>query len=131
MSKRRYRTTEVNEVNWQRIAECVDGGRVVFGVDVAKEKFVGALMTPDRRVIETLRWRHPEQTRALVEDLLKHLEPGSLEVVMEPSGTYGDSVWGLFVSAGVPVFGSVPSESTMLLKSMTESRVYMMPRRPI
>lgn len=108
MSKRRYRTTEVNKVNWERIAESAQGARVVFGIDVAKENFVGALMDPNRGVIETLRWRHPEQTRGLVEDLRTHLEPGSLEVVMEPSGTYGDSVWGVFVEAGVAVFRVSP-----------------------
>ena len=76
MGKHRYRTTEVNNVNWQLIEECADKERVVFGIDVAKEKFVGALMNGDRAVIQTLKWRHPEQTRGLVEDLLKHLEPG-------------------------------------------------------
>jgi len=108
MGKHRYRTTEVNNVNWQLIEECADKERVVFGIDVAKEKFVGALMNGDRAVIQTLKWRHPEQTRGLVEDLLKHLEPGSLEVAMEPSGTYGDSVHGLFMRSGVPVFRVSP-----------------------
>jgi len=108
MNKRRYRTTKVNDVNWQLIEECADKERVVFGVDVAKADFVGALMTQDRSVIQTLKWRHPEQTRRLVEDLLKHLEPGSLEVVMEPSGTYGDPVRSLFTRSGIPVFWVSP-----------------------
>ena len=105
MNKRRYRTTNVNDVNWQVIEQCTDKEPVVFGVDVAKVDFVGALMTQDRSVIQTLKWRHPEQTRRLVEDLLKHLELGSLEVVMEPSGTYGDPVRSLFTNQESPSSG--------------------------
>ncbi len=44
MNKRRYRTTDVKQVNWARIAQSADDQRVNFGVDVAKEDFVGALM---------------------------------------------------------------------------------------
>jgi transposase len=108
MGKHRYRMTEVNNVNWQLIGECADKERVVFGIDVAKEKFVGALMNGDQNVIQTLKWRHPQQSRGLVKDLLEYLEPGSLEVAMEPSGTYGDSVQGLFMRSGVPVFRVSP-----------------------
>lgn len=108
MNKRRYRTTNVNDVNWQWIEQCTNKERVVFGVDVAKVDFVGALMTQDRSVVQTLKWQHPQQSRRLVEDLLQHLEPGSLEVVMEPSGTYGDSVRTLFSGSGIPVFWVSP-----------------------
>jgi transposase len=108
MSKRRYRTTDVNKVNWERIAESAGGSRVVFGIDVAKEKFVGALLNSEREVMETLRWRHPEQTRGLVEDLEKSLGADRVEVVMEPSGTYGDCVWGLFEEAGFTLFRVSP-----------------------
>ncbi|MGF1614802.1 MAG: hypothetical protein ACFCVA_13080 [Gammaproteobacteria bacterium] len=73
MGKRRYRTTEVNRVNWAQLAEQAGGARVVFGVDVAKEKFVGTLLKPDRSVLETIRWQHPQQTPELLHGLLAHL----------------------------------------------------------
>ena len=73
MKKRRYRATDVNQMNWAEIAEQAGEQPVVFAVDVAKEKFVGALMKPDRSVLKTIKWRHPEQTRELVHGLLSHL----------------------------------------------------------
>lgn len=108
MNKRRYRTTDVKKANWTRIAEYADKGRVVFGVDVAKEDFVGALMNGNLSVLETLRWQHPQETPALLDALLKHLEPGALEMAMEPSGSYGDSLCVAFVRAGIPIFRVSP-----------------------
>ncbi len=93
MNKRRYRTTEVNQVNSKRVAEQGGGQRVVFGVDVAKEDFVGTLLKPDRSVLKTIRWSHPPQTPELLQGLLAHLLGArALEVAMEPSGTYGDAL---------------------------------------
>ncbi len=60
MTKCRYHTTKVNQVNWTQIAEQAGDQPVVFAVDVAKEKFVGALMKPDRTVLKTIQWLHPE-----------------------------------------------------------------------
>lgn len=108
MNKRRYHTTKVNQVNWAQIAEQAGEQPVVFAVDVAKEKFVGALMTPDRNVLKTIQWQHPEQTPELLHGLLSHLGAQRLEVAMEPSGTYGDPLRGLFVTHGVAVFRLSP-----------------------
>ena len=60
MTKRRYHTTKVNQVNWAQIAEQAGDQPVVFAVDVAKAKFVAALMKPDRTVLKTIQWQHPE-----------------------------------------------------------------------
>ena len=73
MKKRRYRTTKVNQVNWAQIAEQAGEQKVVFAVDVAKEKFVAALMKPDRTVLKTIQWQHPDQTPELMHGLLSHL----------------------------------------------------------
>jgi transposase len=109
MSKRRYRTTEVNRVNWAEIAEQAAGDeKVVFSVDVAKEKFVGALMKPDFTVLKTIKWRHPQQTLELVDGLLTHLGAQVLEVAMEPSGTYGDALREVFVKHEVAVYRVSP-----------------------
>ncbi len=108
MTKRRYRTTKLNQVNWSQIAEQAGEQKVVFAVDVAKEKFVGALMKSDRTVLKTIQWQHPEQTPELMHGLLSHLGAQRLEVAMEPSGTYGDALRGLFVTHGVAVFRLSP-----------------------
>ena len=108
MNKRRYRTTEVNQVNWAQLAEQAGGQRVVFGVDVAKEKFVGTLLKPDRSVLKTIKWHHPQQTPELLQGLLAHLGAQSLEVAMEPSGTYGDALRWQFATHGVAVYRVSP-----------------------
>jgi hypothetical protein len=108
MNKRRYHTTKVNQVNWAQITEQAGDQPVVFAVDVAKEKFVGALMTPDRTVLKTIQWQHPEQTPELLHGLLSYLGAQHLEVAMEPSGTYGDPLRWLFVTHGVAVFRLSP-----------------------
>jgi len=107
MRKRRYKATNVNQANWQRIAERTAGQHVVFGVDVAKDDFFGVLMTPDRQVSETIKWIHPEQTRTLGTHLLE-LQAQAVEVVMEPSGTYGDSLHEYLAGLGFTVWRVSP-----------------------
>lgn len=92
MKKRRYKATDVKQVNWDRVAAQTQGQRIVFGIDVAKEDFFAVLMKADQSVIETLKWVHPQQTRELVTRLLDDLKGVHLEVAMEPSGTYGDAL---------------------------------------
>jgi len=109
MNKRRYRTTEFKKVNWEAIEKQTLGQpRIVVSVDVAKDDFVGTVMSVDRRPVETFKWTHPQQTRAVVTGLLGSFGPTRLEVVMEPSGTYGDALRGLFGAAGVAVFRISP-----------------------
>jgi transposase len=95
-------------VNWGEIAEQTAGQRIVFAIDIAKDDFVGTLMREDRTPIKTLKWTHPRQTGDLVTHLLKTFDLVLFEVVMEPSGTYGDALRGLFVEAGVRVFRISP-----------------------
>jgi transposase len=95
-------------VNWAQLAEQVGGQRVVFGVDVAKEKFVGTLLKPDRSVLKTIEWHHPQQTPELLQGLFAHLGAQTLEVAMEPSGTYGDALRWQFATHGVAVYRLSP-----------------------
>lgn len=103
----KYRSTPFSRINWQEVEVRANGKRVVFNVDVAKQDFVGVLMI-DRDPIQTIKWIHPQQTRALVEELVQRFGPGGLEVVMEPSGTYGDALRGLFTKAGIAVYRVSP-----------------------
>jgi hypothetical protein len=90
MRKRIYRVVSVKSVNREKLAEFVKGHRVVFGVDVAKEDFVGAFMNEGREVVQTIKWTSPGEVADIVA-LLKDLPSSTLEVAMEPSGTYGDT----------------------------------------
>jgi transposase len=108
MKKRRYRATNVKRANWERIASLAAGQRIVFSVDVAKDDFFGVLMKTDRSVIDTIKWVHPQQTRELGEHLLHDLDAQNLEVVMEPSGTYGDALRGYLTGLGFAVYRVSP-----------------------
>jgi len=107
MKKRRYRATNVKQANWEKITSHVGGQRVVFSVDVAKDDFFGVLMKTDRSVIDTIKWIHPQQTREVGEHLLD-LDAQNLEVVMEPSGTYGDALRSYLTGLGLPVYRVSP-----------------------
>lgn len=108
MRKRRYKATNVKQVNWERISAQTKGQRIIFGIDVAKEDFFAVLMKADQSVIETLKWVHPQQTRELVAHLVQELESADLEVAMEPSGTYGDALRGHLSELGVAVYQVSP-----------------------
>jgi transposase len=107
MKKRRYRATNVKQANWEKIASVAAGQQIVFSVDVAKDDFFGALMTTDRSVIATIKWVHPKQTREVGEHL-RDLDTQNLEVVMEPSGTYGDALRGYLTGLGFAVYRVSP-----------------------
>ncbi len=109
MSKRRYSATEFNQVNWAMMREQVAGQHAVFAVDVAKEDFLGTLFDAQRRALVTVKWTHPRNTRALVRQLERL--PGAkkqLDVVMEPSGTYGDALREQVIRAGLRVYEISP-----------------------
>jgi transposase len=105
--KYKYRAVDFQQADWERVREQAGEGRVVFANDVAKEAMVAVLMRPDRTVLETLRWRHPHDTRALVERLA-WLGAERVEAVLEPSGTYGDALRRLLSEAGVKVYRVSP-----------------------
>lgn len=109
MSKRTYKAVDFHQVDWAAIAHEVSQGRVVFAVDVAKNDFVGVLMTGDGQAVKTLKWRHPRDTRALV-DCLEQL-PAALEVVFEPTGTYGDALCYQLQRAGMVVYQLAPKRT--------------------
>ena len=101
--KRSYRSVDVNQVDRERLASAVEGKRVVFSIDVSKEKQYGAVMTEDRKVQVLIRWDLVGQTRDAVE-VLKGLPASEVAVAMEPTGTYGDPLRQQFQEAGIPVY---------------------------
>ncbi len=111
MKKHIYRTTDVKVADWSEIEKQTDNEHVVFSIDVAKEDMVGVLMKQDRSVIRTLKWQHPHESVGLVDRLAAKLGCATLEVVQEPSGTYGDALRRLFQQAGLPVFRVSPKRT--------------------
>jgi len=106
MSKRTYKAVDFHRVDWAQIKQRVSGRRLVLAVDVAKKDFVAALMTGEREAVKTLKWRHPRDTRAVLEQLAQL--PGPLEAVLEPTGTYGDALGYQLRQAGMALYQVSP-----------------------
>ncbi|MCP3886700.1 MAG: IS110 family transposase [Propionibacteriaceae bacterium] len=108
MKKHRYSATNIKQADWKQIGVRTAGERVVLGVDVAKDEFFGVLMGEDLAVSATLKWKHPEQTRALGAHLIEEVHADRLEVAMEPSGTYGDALYRHLSELGIPIYRVSP-----------------------
>jgi transposase len=108
MKKRIYRAEDVKDLNLGVLKETVRGRRVVVGIDVAKEDFVAAVIGQDREVLITIKWKHPLESNRFIDAIVDQLPWAFLEVVMEPSGTYGDALRSLFLDRGVKVFRVSP-----------------------
>jgi transposase len=103
MKKRTYRGVEVKKVNRRSLAEGLAGEGLVVGVDVGKEVCFASLMGREQGSQVTVKWNRLWESREFVE-LLQGLGCSSVEVAMEPSGTYGDPLRGLFWEAGISVY---------------------------
>lgn len=108
MKKRVYKATNVKKIDIEKLQKEVKGQDIVLGVDVAKEDFMAAIMDKDRNVIKTIKWKHPLESHLLLDLILRKLRWHSLEVAMEPSGTYGDSLRAQFLGNGISVFRVSP-----------------------
>jgi transposase len=108
MKKGVYRATDVKKINLEKLNQEVAGKDIVLGVDVAKEDFMAAILDKNRNVIKTIKWKHPFESHLLLDLILKDLRWHSLEVAMEPSGTYGDSLRFQFLGNGISVFRVSP-----------------------
>ena len=83
-------------MDWNAVGSRIEGERIVLAVDVAKEDFVATLMDEQQEALLTFKWLHPEQTAEVIERIRRVGQDCRLEVVLEPSGTYGDVlVWQL------------------------------------
>ncbi|WP_295578425.1 transposase [uncultured Lamprocystis sp.] len=104
MSKGRYRTVEVKQVDWAAWAIQASGGTVVLAVDVAKEDFVGRVDLRDGVHLGRVKWRHPEQTGELLAGIKGLAAVARVEAVMESSGTYGDALRWQLQCLGAQIF---------------------------
>lgn len=108
MSKRRYRSIEFKDVDWQGLGDQIQGERVVMAVDVGKEEFFATLLDAEAVALITFKWAHPGQTREVVRRTVELAQRWRVEVVMEPSGTYGDALAWQLEQAGVALYRVSP-----------------------
>jgi len=104
MSKRRYKSVNCKRVDWARLAEEHAGGRIVFAVDVAKEKFFAALQSAPGQTLLRVSWSHPLQTAELLGGVELLARGCALEAVMESSGVYGDALRWQLGQRGIDVY---------------------------
>jgi transposase len=104
MKKRSYRAQSIASVALEVLQAQVKAQRLVVSIDIAKTKLVAALMTEDREVQALVKWQHPQETAQFFQLVSEQLPWSSLEVAMEPSGSYGDPLRSWFNRQGYAVF---------------------------
>jgi transposase len=105
MKKRIYRRMPVNEFQPKSISPSDLGGRLVFAIDIAKVDMVAAFAASDGRVLHTICWKAPQENSAVLGILRGYRAAGlTVEVAMEPSGTYGDVLRRQLADDGFAVF---------------------------
>jgi hypothetical protein len=73
MKKHSYRQIDVNKIDWLKLREKTEGQELLFSVDVAKQDFVGVLMTKVGDILNIIKWKHPQNTANLLERLCHNL----------------------------------------------------------
>ena len=111
MKKRAYKSKNINLKVIEELIEKTKGREVTVGIDIAKTEQYAAFRVDRQDVLLTVRWNHPVQTPSFVE-LLKELDVKKLEVVLEPTGTYGDALRHQLLEAGIDVVKVSPKESS-------------------
>lgn len=91
MNKRIYRAFNVKQVDWLKLSAAVEHKSLVFSIDVAKEEQYAMLMDKEHTTYLTVKWMHPADTEFLLEHL-RSLPANQLEMAMEPTGVYGDTL---------------------------------------
>jgi transposase len=92
MSRKAYRATRVNDVNWEQIARGKEGLGVTLGVDVGKFDVWVVCRWADGRFERPWRIKNPWEIATLVALVRQVKADRKLVVAMESSGTYGDAL---------------------------------------
>jgi transposase len=111
--KHNYQAVAVQQVRVSELVGLVMAGCIV-ALDVAKTKWLVAIATAAGEVVKLFRFEHPVETTAflkVVTELRGGVTGGKVEVVMEPTGTYGDAVRYQLVKSGAKVFMVSPKRT--------------------
>ncbi len=109
--KNRYRATHIEQVSAESVLAQIAGKRLVVGIDVAKERQFAAVMDEACTMQVVVKWKAPSETGAFVELLHELGATRDVEVVMEPTGTYGDALRFQLSKAGLSVFRMEPKRT--------------------
>lgn len=107
MKKRIYRATPVKDLDLDALSARLPQEAITVGVDVAKEVMFAALLSSEAKVLGLFSWVHLSETRRVV----SWLSSLSVQVALEPSGSYGDALRYCLYEAGVPVYRVHPKHT--------------------
>ena len=107
MKSGKYSSVHVNSVDQKEIDSQLRGDRLIMGLDVAKKKEYAALTDETGKVLRVIRWEHPWESRKFA-DFIDGLKPPRVQMVMEPTGSYGDPLRHLAYNRGWEVWKMSP-----------------------
>jgi transposase len=103
MSRKAYRATRINDVDWDRLAREKEGLDITLGVDVGKHSLWPVCRWADGRFERPWRVQNPGEIPTLLA-LIKRMSVGrKLVVALESSGTYGDALRQALADGGITV----------------------------
>ena len=99
-----YKTIPIHQLEVSALLAAVSGPMIV-ALDIAKEAMVVGFADAAGKTSTLMRFSHPTETRRFLELLLSLRQAGrELEIVMEPTGVYGDSLRHQLTLHGFKVF---------------------------
>jgi transposase len=105
VKKRIYRRVAVKDVSVEGLLHKLPEPVVIVALDVAKHAMVAAFAAADAGVVATVSFRHPDESSVWLALLAGLIAGGKrVEVVMEPSGSYGDALRHQLRSLGAAVY---------------------------
>ena len=103
MGSRAYRSTGVNEVNWEQVARGKEGLGVTWGVDVGKFDVLVVCRWADGHFERPWRVKNPREISTLAALAQRVQGERKLVVAMESSGTYGDALRQALTDHGIEI----------------------------
>ena len=109
MSKRKYKATKIQDLDPTKLLAKIDASKVIVAIDVAKTLFYAAIVDDSGKRHQIVKWSHPTESGEFLA-LVRQLKDAerAVEVVMEPTGVYGDAIRASLERAEISVFRVSP-----------------------
>lgn len=110
MGKHIYRAKNIKHIEAEKVRDQL-GDRMIFGCDAAKDIWFGAVMKEDGMVAQTVKWHRKDHAK-LMEFINTLQDSGvTVEIAVEPTGTYSDPVVYQLQQSGIAVYRVSPKHS--------------------
>lgn len=101
MKKRNYRTKKVNQIDFNKLKNELASAQIAVAIDIAKQGQFALLVNEDASISQLFRWKHPEETSAVLAALSSLNCPTT--IIIESTSTYGDALRYQFRQLGFEV----------------------------